>query len=181
MVVKVVVDFAPIRISPPVPFLDHPNYFSSSRAKQIVITMGISKVYTEVDDLSYTQKHLMCILGILLPPVPFFLMTGPKYTVKTKEFWISVFLMIFLYIVAIVYVVWFIYIGFEEGRTGLYHRLAEDPERAEPAPESLSAHESLSAPEQQSEASPSLPSYEESEENSFPKDKKHLGDHKIQH
>lgn len=139
--------------------------------------MGISKVYTEVDDLSYTQKHLMCILGILLPPVPFFLMTGPKYTVKTKEFWISVFLMIFLYIVAIIYVVWFIYIGFEEGRTGLYHRLAEDPERAEPAPESQPA------PEQQSnaEASPSLPSYEESEVNSFPKENKHLGDHKIQH
>ncbi|PVH18182.1 uncharacterized protein CXQ87_001099 [Candidozyma duobushaemuli] len=139
--------------------------------------MGISKVYTEVDDLSYTQKHLMCILGILLPPVPFFLMTGPKYTVKTKEFWISVFLMIFLYIVAIIYVVWFIYIGFEEGRTGSYHRLAEDPERAEPAPESQPA------PEQQSnaEASPSLPSYEESEVNSFPKENKHLGDHKIQH
>lgn len=141
--------------------------------------MAISKAYTEVDDLSYTQKHLMCILGLLLPPVPFFLMTGPRYTVRTKEFWISVLLMIVFYIAALVYVVWFIYVGFEEGRKNQYQRLSEDPERAEPVPEHESelSHADAAAPPA---AEPSLPSYEESESRSYPEDKKPLGDHKIQ-
>lgn len=142
--------------------------------------MAVSKAYTEVDNLSYTQKHLMCILGLLLPPVPFFLMTGPRYTVRTKEFWIAVLLTIVFYIAAVAYAVWFIYVGFEEGRKNQYQRLGEDPERAEPVPEhepELSAHADAAT----SPAEPSLPSYEESESHSYPEDKKPLGDHKIQH
>lgn len=136
----------------------------------------------------------MCILGLLLPPVPFFLMTGPKFTLRTKEFWISVLLTIFLYFGAIIYAVWFIYIGFDEGRKTDYQRLDNDLERGESARagETHSATAATAAgaePEQgresyEAHSDAPLPSYEESEGANLPsdgKDSKHLGDHKIQH
>ncbi|QRG36813.1 hypothetical protein FDK38_001170 [Candidozyma auris] len=159
--------------------------------------MAISKAYLNVDDISYTQKHLMCIMGLLLPPVPFFLMTGPNYTFKTKEFFICVLLMIVLWFAAIIYAVWFVYIGFDEGRKNGYQRLNNDPERREPAttaragsaptaPTAPAASDSPVEPPAASQepAEASLPSYEESEEahpTQSSADSKPLGDHKIQH
>lgn len=148
--------------------------------------MAISKAYLDVEDLTYPQKHLMCIMGLILPPVPLFLMTGPRYTVRTKEFWVSILLALVFWFFAIVYTVWFIYIGFDEGRKNGYQRVdaeeavgrflenepLETPEEAPQTPTESSSHD---APEA------ALPSYDESEL-AHPLDKKTpLGDHKIQH
>lgn len=105
--------------------------------------------------------------------------------------------MIVLWFAAIIYAVWFVYIGFDEGRKNGYQRLNNDPERREPAttaragsaPTAPTAPAASDLPVEppaasQEPAEASLPSYEESEEahpTQSSADSKPLGDHKIQH
>lgn len=88
----------------------------------------ISKVYLHADEQTRTQQHILCLLGIILPPVPIFILTAPKYTVRTKEFWINILLCIVFYFGAIIHTVWFVYIGFPKGRLNGYERLENDLE-----------------------------------------------------
>lgn len=98
--------------------------------------MTLSQPFLQSEIPTRQEQHLLCLMGVFLPPVPFFVLTGPNYTIKTKEFAISTLLtvvprfllfskdffsmiLVFLLFWAILvsYSIWFIYIGLDKGRS----------------------------------------------------------------
>lgn len=151
--------------------------------------MNVSPAFRNTTPPNETQKLLLVLLAVFLAPLPIYLLTGPKYTVRTKEFLLSFLLMILVPFGGFLYSVYFICVGLPnalahgEG----YVRLNNDLESS-----AILSEESAPTPQPtpqpaaklSSEPDASLPSYEEVEGSSngavrAPVDVK--GDHKVQH
>lgn len=143
--------------------------------------MPISPAFSQAELPDATQKLLLVLLGVFLPPLPIYLLSGPKYTVWTKEFFVAVLLTLLFFFGGFLYTLYFVCVLFPESRSQPngegYFRIPEDLEhQSEPAaaPEAC-VPETVSSP----------PTYEESEGPSAsreaPKDTKFTGDNKVQH
>lgn len=97
--------------------------------------MAISRPFLDSQAPTRQEQLLLTIMGVILPPAPLFVMTGPHYTIKTKEFAISCLLTVFprflsftkslfeilvvffiFWVIAVSYTIWFIFIGYDKGR-----------------------------------------------------------------
>lgn len=78
----------------------------------------ISKDFAHAELPNDTQRLLLVLLAILIPPLPIYMLTAPKYSVRTREFWISVLLMFVFNIAAIIYLIWFVVKAFPAAREG---------------------------------------------------------------
>lgn len=152
--------------------------------------MNVSPAFRQAAPPNETQKLLLVLLAVFLAPLPIYLLTGPKYTIRTKEFLISFLLMLLVPFGGFLYSLYFICVGLPhalahgEGYVRLNNDLESSailPENDAPAPQ---------APAKPTSAEPEhynapLPSYEEVEGSSngassqFPVDVK--GDNKVQH
>lgn len=140
----------------------------------------ISAAFAEAEMPDATQRLLLVILGLFLPPLPIFMLTGPRYTIWTKEFFIALFLTLFpFFFVGFLYTLYFVCVLFPQSRGIVngegYERIPEDLELATPAAVDAPLIEVME---------PELPSYEESEGPSAareePRDVKSNGDNKVQ-
>ncbi|EEQ40249.1 Proteolipid membrane putative modulator family protein [Clavispora lusitaniae] len=143
--------------------------------------MKISSSFAETPLPSTTQKYLLVLMALLLPPLPIFLLTSPKHTIRTKEFFISFLLTFLMYFAGILYSIYFICFAFPSSKTDGYFRLGDEENQNAPvqaeaaAPAKAAPAETVSQTEGPSDG---LPSYEESE---TPKDiASKVGDHKVQ-
>lgn len=78
----------------------------------------ISRDFAHAELPNDTQRLLLVLLAILVPPLPIYMLTAPKYSVRTREFWISVLLMFTINIAAIIYLIWFVIKAFPAAREG---------------------------------------------------------------
>lgn len=151
----------------------------------------ISPVFLEANVPSTVQNVFLVLLAILVPPLPIYLLTGPNYTVKTKEFLICLIITLCFTLFAVFYALYFVLILFpnaNEAREG-YIRIDEEsplepePVQAQEGPEPSTKASVTGSPEPLQEAG--LPSYEESEGSSTgeprPDNMNKFGDHKVQH
>lgn len=56
------------------------------------------------------QRFILCIAAIALPPLPVFLLSGPNYTVFTKEFLITLLLTVFGHLPGAIFALYFIFV-----------------------------------------------------------------------
>lgn len=158
--------------------------------------MPVSPAFLQTPLPNETQKLLLVLLAIFLAPLPFYLLTGPRYTIRTKEFFICVLLTILVPFGGFLYAVYFILIGLPlalaaAGGDG-YIRINNDLEHGEPHPEGeeTPSEAEPAAPKMApshtlySDSPENLPSYEEVEGSSngvrAPVDTKFGGDNKVQ-
>lgn len=143
--------------------------------------MPISPRFAETPLPTTSQKYLLVLMAVFLPPLPIYLLSGPKHTIKTKEFFLSLLLSILMWLAGVLYAIYFICVAFPASKNEGYFRLDEEREpiaaaRAQPeaeAPAGPAVSEGSSAGAQDG-----LPAYEE-HQTSAPSDFK--GDHKVQH
>lgn len=136
-----------------------------------------------------TQKLLLVLLAIFVPPLPIYLLTAPRYTIRTKEFLISVLFTLLMPFGGFLYAIYFICIKLPEALSeGPGHiRIGDDLEAGEDCLECADG-QAEAAPQPKTNTAPSdgLPTYEEAEGSSdgatrAPIDTKFTGDNKVQH
>ncbi|KAF3989015.1 hypothetical protein FT663_00607 [Candidozyma haemuli var. vulneris] len=96
--------------------------------------MAISKPFVNAREPTKDEKIMLYIMALIAPPCPFFVLTGPNYTCRTWEFFVSVMLqlacvaaivvgrgfnIIWLLVQAVSYVYSFRFVhsGFQKGRS----------------------------------------------------------------
>lgn len=96
--------------------------------------MALSKAFVEARQPSKEEKTMLYIMALILPPCPFFVLTGPNFTCRTWEFAIAVGIQILAVVAFLVFggfnVPWllcqiagfvyafrFVHSGFERGRS----------------------------------------------------------------
>ncbi|SGZ53604.1 CIC11C00000005343 [Sungouiella intermedia] len=164
--------------------------------------MPISPAFLHSQPPNETQKLLLVLLAIFLAPLPFYLLTGPNYTIRTKEFLISFLLTLLVPFGGFLYALYFICVGLPQalaasGADG-YIRVNGDLEHGETAvagddAEAPAAPKDSGSKDAAPKAAPqslyrdtpdNLPSYEEVEGSSngarAPVDSKFGGDNKVQ-
>ncbi|GEQ68164.1 hypothetical protein JCM33374_g1831 [Metschnikowia sp. JCM 33374] len=62
------------------------------------------------------QSLLLAVLAVFVPPLPIYLLSGPKNTIKTKEFLICCLLTLIVFIFGTLYAVYFIFVTFPAAR-----------------------------------------------------------------
>lgn len=159
--------------------------------------MPVSPAFLQTPLPNETQKLLLVLLAIFLAPLPIYLLTGPRYTIRTKEFFISVLLTILIPFGGFLYAVYFILIGLPQALAAAggegYIRINNDLEHGEPHPEVVETPSEAQSPDGPkvtpshtlySDSPENLPSYEEVEGSSngvrAPVDTKFGGDNKVQ-
>lgn len=170
----------------------------------------ISPEFLEADLPSGIQKFLLVLLAFFVPPLPIYLLSGPRFSFGTKEFIISCVLSICFFVIGVFYSLIFILQLFpaaraEAGRDG-YIRVGDDetqtgghtevrhqsgdiqqPEVVAKKPESFAPIATTHVKDDVNKDSanePLLPTYEESEGNSrgdVHNDMAKFGDNKVQH
>ncbi|OBA19283.1 hypothetical protein METBIDRAFT_221150 [Metschnikowia bicuspidata var. bicuspidata NRRL YB-4993] len=85
--------------------------------------MNISPEFLESDLPSSIQRVLLVLLALFVPPLPIYLLSGPNYSLNTKEFIICCLLTIFFFVIGVFYSVIFVLLIFptarvEAGRDG---------------------------------------------------------------
>lgn len=150
--------------------------------------LTVSPAFRQSTPPNETQKLLLLVLAVFVAPLPFYLLTGPKYTVRTKEFFLSLLLTLLVPFGGFLYAVYFICVALPlavAGEQG-YVRISDDLESGEVCGECEGLSETQSSAPAAKNASDSLPSYEEVEGSSngatrAPVDTKFTGDNKVQH
>lgn len=151
----------------------------------------------ERENPNFSQKILLVIMGLFIPPLPVFLLTGPNYTILTKEFFVTVLLTFLGHIPGVLFAIYYVLVEYPKTlHDPSYTRIDEESRpraRVSPTPanggytdepnneievQAPAAGSSTSGPEV--EAPP--PDYEEIVD---PKqreiDSKRVGDNKVQH
>lgn len=144
--------------------------------------MPISARFAESPLPDTSQKYLLVLMAIFVPPLPIYLLTGPKHTIKTKEFFLSCLLTILLCLAGVIYSIYFVCVWFPESKKEGYFPL-NDEERepiagrtvSQPQVNHAEATEDTLSTAAGSEA---LPEYQELD-TPAPADFK--GDNKVQH
>lgn len=135
---------------------------------------------------STSQKYLLVLMAILVPPLPIYLLTGPKHTMKTKEFFLSLLLTILMYLAGMLYSIYFVCVAFPESKNEGYFRLNDEERQPIVATAEAQSEGDVSSAEATATAGSSatatteegLPAYEELH---APAPLDFKGDHKVQH
>lgn len=134
-----------------------------------------------VDD---TQRLLLCLIAVFLPPLPLFLLTRPNPTVRTKEFWTCLLLTVLFGIGGVLYAIYFICFEFPGANNGGYIRVGDDEEQCPACVDEAPTPKPAGSTRVERSETPTdgLPSYEDLERTSqgAPATKT-AGDHKVQH
>lgn len=148
--------------------------------------MPISTHFAETPLPTTSQKYLLVLMALFVPPLPIYLLSGPKHTIKTKEFFLSLLLAILVWFAGTLYSIYFVCVAFPESKNEGYFRL-DDEERqpivaaSEPQSESRESQESpsehVSAEGTSAAGEEGLPAYEEIQ---IPPTLEFKGDHKVQ-
>lgn len=154
--------------------------------------MPISAAFADAPLPNDTQRFLLVLLAIFVPPLPIYLMTNPRYTVRTKEFFICLLLSVLVYFGGFLYALYFICVEFPRAHgtpngEGYFRiRDIESEPCVQCETEAPVSSETRTKPDVQQDSGDSLPTYEEVEGSSDgsrapPRDVKLGGDNKVQH
>lgn len=69
----------------------------------------VSPAYLDAESLLLNEKLMLLLFGFFFPPIPFYVMSGPQYTIKTKEFVLALVLTFTFWGLAVVYMAVFVW------------------------------------------------------------------------